>query len=232
MKTPTIVAHRGLHDEYPENSLKAMLAAWDAGIAWCECDVRGSLEHEPMLIHDESLERTTTGSGLVHQTSSTILHALNLRYQGGAIAAMCIPRFGTVMTSMPVHAKLLIEIKPKLAEDVVRRTLDLCRPESCVVQSFDPGVLWTAFACRPDVRLELLVEDARETIPAGPWRAVNADFKSLTADVMRRRRDRDYAVGAWTVNADEDIRRILSLEVDRIISDRPLRVRDICEEIG
>jgi glycerophosphoryl diester phosphodiesterase len=100
------------------------------------------------------------------------------------------------------------------------------------VQSFDDAVLWTAFAHRPEVRLEFLVDDARKPIPAGPWRAVNADFKSLAADVVRRLRDANYAVGAWTVNEDVDIRRIIGLGVERLITDRPLRARDFCPRIG
>jgi glycerophosphoryl diester phosphodiesterase len=62
MTSPIVVAHRGLHDEHPENSLRAFLAAWEAGVEWCECDVRGSREHEPFVIHDETLERTTDAS--------------------------------------------------------------------------------------------------------------------------------------------------------------------------
>ena len=232
MMLPTIVAHRGLHDEYPENSLKALLAAWESGIEWCECDVRGSIDHEPFVIHDAALERTTTGHGLIQRTSSDVLHALNVRYDDGRTAPMTVPRLSTIVEAMPAHAKLLVEIKPKVAGEVVKRTLDLCRGDSCVVQSFDAAVLWAAFAHRTDVRLELLVDDARQPIPVGPWRAVNADFKCLTADVVRGLRRANYAVGAWTVNADHDIRRILSFGMDRIISDRPLRVRDICGQIG
>ena len=39
-KSPTIVAHRGLHEKHTENSLAAFKAAWESGIEWCECDVR------------------------------------------------------------------------------------------------------------------------------------------------------------------------------------------------
>ena len=232
MSKPTIVAHRGLHEDHPENSLEALLAAWRAGFEWCECDIRGSVEHEPLLLHDESLDRTTTGHGRVNETSSTILQAANLRYADGSIAPSSVPRLASVLTSMPPHAKLLIEIKPHVARDVTHNTLDLCNPARHAVQSFDPQVLSAAYAHRPGVRLELLVEDAARPIPVGPWKAVNAQFKTLTEESIRRIRGMDYAVGAWTVNEDADVARILELGVDRIITDRPRRVRDICEQIG
>ena len=229
MKTPIIVAHRGLHDEHPENSLEALLAAWNAGFEWCECDVHGCSDHTPLLLHDETLERTTTGHGSIRDLPLSAIGGMCLRYADGSISPSTVPTLAAVLSSMPPHAKLLIEIKPHVAEELTQNTLDLCNPSRCVVQSFSPQVLGIAHAHRPDIRLELLVEDAGRPIPVGPWKAINAQFKTLTDDTVRRVRTFDYAVGAWTVNIDTDIRRILSLGVDRIISDHPKLVRDICE---
>ena len=64
------------------------------------------------------------------------------------------------------------------------------------------------------------------------WSAINVQHERLTAESVARIRRIGLAVGAWTVNADEEIRRMIALGVDTIISDRPLRVRDICREIG
>ena len=64
-RTPTIVAHRGLHRQDPENSLAAAVAALRAGFEWIECDVWPSADGVPVLIHDETLDRTTTATGRV-----------------------------------------------------------------------------------------------------------------------------------------------------------------------
>src|SRR5271156_5650201 len=80
---PIIVAHRGLHGELPENSLAAMVAAWDAGILWCECDVHLSRDGEAIVIHDETLDRTTTGQGPVGEFSLKQLEELRLRDRTG-----------------------------------------------------------------------------------------------------------------------------------------------------
>src|SRR5438477_7816406 len=141
MKTPNIVAHRGLHDEYPENSLKALLAAWDAGIEWCECDVRGSLEHEPFLFHDETLDRMTDGSGLISRTPAEVLHRASLRAADGSLTSLCVPRLRSVIASMPSGAKLLVEIKPNVNRETIRRTVEVCDADRCIIQSFNQNVL-------------------------------------------------------------------------------------------
>src|SRR6476661_5043820 len=79
LRAPTIVAHRGLHHDAPENSQAALVAALKAGFRWVECDVWDSLDGFPVVIHDESLERTTTGTGLVHQRRLDELRAMRLR---------------------------------------------------------------------------------------------------------------------------------------------------------
>ena len=76
---PIIVAHRGLHHDYPENSLGAFRAAWGAGIEWCECDVQESADGELVVIHDPTLERTTEGSGRVSDLPVSALKGLRLR---------------------------------------------------------------------------------------------------------------------------------------------------------
>ena len=225
MKQPTIVAHRGLHDEHPENSLKAFLAAWNAGIEWCECDVRGSAEHEPFVFHDETLERMTDGLGPIVGAPSSFLQALNLRRGDGSIAPLCMPRLGTVIESMPEGAKLLIEIKPGVDAEVVRRTMKRCDPETCMVQSFDANILRHAIKLRSEVPWAFLVEDARNL--ENPMGRVYARQNTLTSELVLAWRVRNVTVGAWTVNTDADIRRMVDLGVDTIITDRPLRAREI-----
>jgi glycerophosphoryl diester phosphodiesterase len=230
MTSPIVVAHRGLHDEHPENSLRAFLAAWEAGVEWCECDVRGSREHEPFVFHDETLERTTDGgNGRVDQTPSAALHRANLRRGDGSMTTACVPRLATVIEAMPESARLLIEIKPGVDAETAERTLVMCNPETCVIHSFDTTILRMASALLPQVRRMLLVEDAAgpEALVEGPWEAVNARHDTLTAEAVELIRRRGCEVGVWTPNDDRDIRRAIGLGVEMIISDRPLRVREL-----
>src|SRR5688500_8181193 len=114
MRSPIIVAHRGLHTRHVENSMAALSAAWDAGIEWCEIDVRGSMEGQPFLMHDETLERTTSGVGLIAETRAAMLRKLG------------VPTLIEVVEAMPAGAKLLIEMKPGVSRGVIRRTMETC----------------------------------------------------------------------------------------------------------
>jgi glycerophosphoryl diester phosphodiesterase len=222
---PIIVAHRGLHGEHAENSLEALLEAWRSGIEWCECDVRGSLEHEPFLLHDATLGRTTDGAGTIEQTPAETLHRLGLRRRDGSISPACVPRLKVAMEAMQSTDRLLIEIKPGVADEVVKRTLAVCDPVACVVQSFDRAILRRAEALRPAVRRMLLVDDANApgALEPGAWEAVNARHDTLLPEHVETLRERGLGVGVWTTNEPADIRRAIGLRADMIITDRPQR---------
>jgi glycerophosphoryl diester phosphodiesterase len=219
MKTPTIVAHRGLHQQHIENSLPALRAAWAAEITWCEIDVRGSAEHEPFLMHDEMLDRTTSGVGPIADTKAAVLKKLG------------VPSLAELMSSLPAGAKLLVEIKPNVQLDVVDRVLKLCDPARCIIQSFDVELLRHAASQRQDLKLHLLVDDAK-VVAGGPWDAVNADFRTLDDVSVKSIRHLGFRVGAWTVNSPLDIERMLALNIDMLITDQPLLARDMVRKIG
>ena len=105
----TIVAHRGLHDEFVENSLAAFCDAWAKGIHWCECDVHLSADQQPVVIHDDTLERTTSGHGAVASYPLS-----QLRFFG-------VPSLHEVIRAMPPGGGLLVEYKPTHAPDHPRR---------------------------------------------------------------------------------------------------------------
>ena len=66
---PWIIAHRGYKKKYPENTLAAFKAAMDAGVPMIELDVMLSRDRKLVVIHDETLERTTNGQGAVAEFS-------------------------------------------------------------------------------------------------------------------------------------------------------------------
>jgi glycerophosphoryl diester phosphodiesterase len=227
MASPTIVAHRGLHDEHPENSLEAMRAAWSAGLVWCECDVRGSSEDEPVVFHDETLDRLTEARGPVDRLSLKDLQSLRLRLAGGALSPATIPTFEAIVNATPPAGRLLVEIKPEASPATVERAMRMLDPHRCVIQSFDRRILRRVHELDARFALEVLAEDAGRPIEDGPWRGINAQLSTLTPERVQAFRARGWRAGAWTVNTDEDIRRAIGLNLDTIITDRPLRVREM-----
>jgi glycerophosphoryl diester phosphodiesterase len=227
MNIPMIVAHRGIHDDLPENSLEAFKRAWDSAVSWCECDIRGSSDDEPFILHDATLDRTTSGAGPLSGMTGNALSQLTLKLHDGALTECRLPTLGQLIQAIPPAGRLLIEIKAPATEAAIRRTLELCVVKTCVVQSFDKEILRAAYRIRPEVQRVLLVGDAAkpDTFELGPWSGINAEHKTLTPGLVQKIRAMDWSVGAWTVNEPVDIRRVLDFNLDVIISDQPVRVR-------
>lgn len=229
---PMIVAHRGLHHDYPENSLGAFRAAWGAGIAWCECDVQASADGQWMVIHDPTLERTTEGSGRVSDRPAEGLKRLRLRTAAGEMTGERICTLEELLEAMPAEAGLLLEIKPVVPRGPLWSALERLEGRRVTVQSFHRSVVIEA--AKVVSAVEFLTAEAEDLAdPAAlPGSGVNARHDLLTREGVERIRQAGKRVGAWTVNAEADIRRIAALGVDTIISDDPLRVRDILGQIG
>ena len=64
---PKLIGHRGVKDLAPENTLDSINEAIKLNLKWIEVDVKISKDHKPFLLHDEYLDRTTSGSGLPYQ---------------------------------------------------------------------------------------------------------------------------------------------------------------------
>lgn len=74
---PAVIAHRGASATAPENTLAAFRRAADEGARWIECDVKLTADGRPIVIHDDSLERTTDGGGAVADTTLDVIGALD-----------------------------------------------------------------------------------------------------------------------------------------------------------
>ncbi len=117
MKFPVIIAHRGLDEVYPENTVIAFKAALEKGMA-IEIDVRGTSEDELVIVHDDTVDRTTNGSGRVAQMSLAELKALDAgSWWGDDFAGERIPtlmetfdavkQYGTAETTLIIEMKTL-----------------------------------------------------------------------------------------------------------------------------
>ena len=110
--TPVVIAHRGLHDEHPENSLAAFRAAWDADVEWCECDVRMTSCFTPVVIHDQTLDRMTSAVGRVDQARWATAGQARLRRPNGLLSEHTLPALRDVLPDVGPRRRMLVEIKP------------------------------------------------------------------------------------------------------------------------
>jgi glycerophosphoryl diester phosphodiesterase len=238
---PVIIAHRGLWGpSAPENSFDAVYDARCERIPWAECDVWPSADGAVVVIHDESLDRTTTGTGSVWQLRWEDLHGLRLRAVDGQVVEHTrLHSLHGIVGAAQVKDEeggappigLLVEVKPPDSPGFVRAVIDVLdgQCDRWMVQSFDEGNVIHALAADPKTPVALLVETAEfldRAIAAG-WTDIHAAHELLDEPVVDRMKKQGIRIGAWTVNKTHDLRRMFRLQVDRIITDKPLLARQL-----
>ena len=108
---PWIIAHRGLSGRFPENTLEAFRAA--LGTDGLELDVTFSKDDCPMVIHDDSLERTTNGTGMVMEQTAAQLQKLDAgSWFGAEFKGVRIPTLQDVLLEFGGKTMINIELKP------------------------------------------------------------------------------------------------------------------------
>jgi glycerophosphoryl diester phosphodiesterase len=245
---PLVAAHRGGAALWPENSLTAFRGALALGVDALEFDVHLSADGELVVIHDATLDRTTTGHGPVRALTLARLQTLRLLDRSGSPSTDTVPTLAQVLElARPTTVALLPEIKLDLARipypDVEPRVVARLRThgvlDRAVVQSFDDETLRRVRALAPTLRTMLLINrvrmSAQAAAPGDPirWaRDVGAtdlgiDFRLVDAQLVSAARTHGIKLGVWTVNTDADLQRMGALGVDLVMSDRPDRARQL-----
>jgi glycerophosphoryl diester phosphodiesterase len=245
---PLLAAHRGGAALWPENSLTAFRGALTLGVDALEFDLHLTADGEPVVIHDATLDRTTTGHGTVRSFTLARLKALRLLDRAGAPSTDTVPTLAQVLElARPTSVTVLPEIKLDLARapypDIERRVVALLRAHGflrrAVVQSFDDGTLTRLRALEPALRTMLLVNRVRMSAQAARsvdpvrWAVdlgatdLGVDFRLVDAPMVAAARAAGVRLSVWTVNTDDDLKRMGALGVDLVMTDRPDRAREL-----
>jgi glycerophosphoryl diester phosphodiesterase len=212
----TIVAHRGGAGRSPfaENSREAFIASSEKGFI-NECDVWASADGEPAVSHDQSLDRTTYAAGKVADFSASDLRQILLRTPTGITATLPLLADVAALVS-------LVEIKPANAPSLVARVMQIMAGRTWTLLSFDPANLSHARRLDPSAPVALIVDDRKRIDAAisNKW-PVLVKHSLLKDRIIQRLRGSSLSVGTWTVNRQAQLRRILPLKPDMIITDVP-----------
>jgi glycerophosphoryl diester phosphodiesterase len=232
-----IVAHRGGALLWAENSLAAFRGALALGVDLLELDVHRTKDGEVVVIHDPTLERTTTGRGAVRDLTWAELGGVTLRGTAGEK----VPRLRDVLTLVgPSGVGLLVEIKlgadhapyPGIEEKVLALLEEFGVFDRTTVMAFEWETLVRLRATSATVRLTgLLSERGAERMggvrgAAARLAALRANDLGieralLTGDAVAAARSAGLTIGVWTVNEPEEITRALAAGVDYVTTDRP-----------
>lgn len=245
MPNITRIAHRGASGKgwAPENTLVAFQKAIEIGTDAIEMDVHRTKDGHVVVCHDTTLDRTTDRHGAIKDlTLSEIKQADAGNRFGPAFAGERIPTLKEALDLVQDKALALIEIKPEdIAREVVRTIEAHDAVERVVVQSFHKEVVREVGILNPHLRRALLI--GVPAIDVGRTRAirltrrtteVGASILSLshnaaTPKLVQELHRRGLTLWGWTVDEFDDLRRMLQIGVDGIISNYPDRLNEVLQ---
>ena len=228
------IAHRGAAGHAPENTHAAFAAALDLGAKAVELDCQLSADGELVVIHDETLDRTTDGRGPVGDRSAAELARLDAgswfaaEYRGERI-----PRLPDVLAQLRDRVTLNIEIKS--ARDLGRIEAKLAAliaaeraAEWVVFSSFHADGVRNLRAAAPWARLGVLCDQDPMVGGLALATELGAEFlipgrRWVDRGLVTAAHARGLDVWVWTVNEPGEMRRLIALGVDAIFSDYPER---------
>jgi glycerophosphoryl diester phosphodiesterase len=223
---PRIIAHRGGGALAPENTLGAIRLGASMGFKGVEFDVMLAGDGTPVIIHDETVDRTTDGKGEVSKMSFADLSALRIQKNER------IPKYEeAVRLCRELGVWANVEIKPAIGheratgEAVARLTRELWKgaPLGPLLSSFSVDALAAARAIAPGLPRGYLVDkipgDWRDTMKRLACVALHCNHKSLTDKLAAEIHGAGYSILLWTVNEPAGAQRLLKMGADCLVTD-------------
>lgn len=234
-RRPLNIAHRGASAVAPPNTLSAFRRAAQLGADGVELDVHLCADGVPVVIHDPTVDATTDGSGRVAEMTLAELKKLDAgTWFDPAFAGERLPTLGEVMETVGDRLFLNIELKSiSLRSDGLERAV-IAEIERCgladnvLLSSFNPLSLRRAKQAAPHLPTGLLISPDLPLplrrawlAPLAPHEARHPEHTLVDARYVARTRRRGYRINTWTVDEPAEMRRLIALGVDAIITNVP-----------
>ncbi len=254
---PVNLAHRGASASAPENTLEAFRLAVESGAGGLELDVHMTRDGEIVVLHDPTVDRTTEGTGPVSGMSLSEVRRLDAGYRFASDGAhpyrgkgVLVPTLAEVFREFPevVVNMDIKEHRPGFEEAVLREIWAAGAGGRTLVASWDFGTIRRfrrlsggrvptaasrfeigAFYVSSRLRLERLLRPAYDALQV-PVR--HRGLELVTRRFLDAAHDRGVRVDAWTIDEAGEMRRLLDLGVDGIMSDRPGVLEEVLRERG
>ena len=233
-----IIGHRGASHDAPENTVTAFQLAWEQAADGAECDIRLTKDGQIIACHDATTKRTCCKDLEVVQTTLDQLRLLDAgTWKGAAFQNERLPTLAELLATIPKGKKIYIEVKcgPEIVTPLIKQLESHGKPVSeTPVICFDAKVIAELKRQRPDIPAYFLhnpekisaadlIQQAREI------QADGVDVKAcpaLTAAYAKQVREAGLRLDVYTVNEPAEARRLISIGVQGITTDRPGFLRD------
>ncbi|QRG68268.1 glycerophosphodiester phosphodiesterase [Brevibacillus choshinensis] len=231
------IAHRGASGYAPENTMAAFRKAVKMKADYIEIDVQATKDGKLVVIHDNTVDRTTDGTGKVSSFTLDEIRQLDAgSFFGPDFAGERIPTFDEVLDEFRGKTGILIELKspelyPGIEEQVAaalsERNMDKPANEKIIVQSFNFDSIKTFHELLPAVPVGVLTSNKNDLTDeklaefATYADYVNPTQKLVTEELVNRIHDLGMQISVWTVRKPEEVEPLLKAGVDDIITDYP-----------
>jgi glycerophosphoryl diester phosphodiesterase len=243
---PRAYAHRGWHTgdlDGCENTLAAFSRAVAEGFGYLELDVHASADGVAVVHHDVRLDRTTDGTGRLSDRTAAELAKVRVRDREP------IPLLADVLEGLP-ESRITIELKSAAVVAPTLAAVDAAQAwDRVCIGGFEQA--WVDAArrgggdrlCTSMAKRDILALRGRAWLRGAlPWPPLSGDvahvpvsagpIRVVDASLLRTAHAHGREVHVWTINAPEQMRRLLDLGVDGLLSDRPDLLRDVLRERG
>jgi glycerophosphoryl diester phosphodiesterase len=260
LSTPIVIAHRGASGELPENTLEAFERALAQGAVMLETDAHLSRDGEVVLSHDPQVDRTTEGSGAIEDYTLAELQRLDAGHRFSPDAGASFPcrgqgiripslretfeRFPGIRFNIEMkrNSPALIEATLRIVAQAGRDEITLLAAESDDTMSAlrarlaKSGLRPAMGAAVGDVVGFVRAAGSGEAPPPEPMALqIPPSFAGnplVTPQLVEFAHRHDVQVHVWTINDEDEMRRLLDLGVDGVMSDFPAVLRKVVDERG
>jgi len=224
-----ITAHRGSSGTAPENTISAVLQAAEQGAGFAEIDVQMSADGIIVLYHDQTLKKLGLDRKISDLHYNEILAADAGRWFSPEYAGEKIPTLDQVMKLAKKRIKLNIELKmydaDSMLPEAVAKLIEWNGFErQCIVTSFDLDAIKRVKQANPAVKTGLIVSNKKhltDKVWSGDFEVLSVKSKLVNRKMVNNAKRYGKELHVWTVNKEDEMRRILKYDVKSIITDYP-----------
>ncbi len=241
---PVVMAHRGASAHAPENTLAAFRLALEHGADGVELDAKLSADGHVMVIHDQTVDRTTGGKGRVRELTLAQLKKLDAgMHFDSSFAREQIPTLEEVFVAVGARTLVNVELTnyasptDNLPDKVADLVTKFGLQEQVMFSTFHPLTYLRIRRRLPQIPTALLTLPGKAGQLGRGWlgRLLSPDYlhpyyTDVTEKSMASEKRRDRMVNVWTVNDPVEMRRLFQIGIDGIITDDPRLAHRVLDE--
>lgn len=221
-----VIAHRGFSGKYPENTLLAFEKAIEIGVDEIEFDVKMTKDGYPVIMHDETVERTTNGKGRVCDLTLNQIKKMRVILSG---ASEVVPTFEEALKIIPEKIDLNIHTlsNPLLIEKVTKILLKEERVKNCYL-AIESSMIPFARKIYPEIRM------CNMRGQTDPWKYIEETKKwkcerlqfftpsyEVSEEMVKRAHSYGIFVNVFYADTEQDMKKYIRIGVDAILTNYP-----------